>query len=227
MLVLLTSCKKETKQITHNDLDTGQKTNNAGRNDSILDGQLIAILDTVYQKDQGLRRKLKEIEEVYGRESNEMRAHWESIHKKDSINLIKVQKILDQQGWLGQDVIGGRGNSSLFLVIQHAPLEIQKKYLPMMREAVTKGNAQSGDLALLEDRVALRSGKKQVYGSQIGRDQQTGEYYVAPIEDPENVDKRREAVGLGPLQEYVSGYNIIWDVEKHKEKTAELETEIK
>ncbi len=42
-----------------------------------------------------------------------------------------------------------------------------------MREAVKKGNANSSSLALLEDRVALRKGEKQIYGSQIGRDQET------------------------------------------------------
>ncbi|SKB74926.1 hypothetical protein SAMN05660226_02969 [Parapedobacter luteus] len=43
----------------------------------------------------------------------------------------------------------------------------------MKREAV-KGNANELDLALLEDRVALRQGKKQIYGSHMGRDPETG-----------------------------------------------------
>ena len=128
-----------------------------------------------------------------------MKAHWETINEKDARNLIKIQKILDEKGWLGQDVIGGRGNMTLFLVIQHAPIEIQEKYLPMMREAVKKNNAQPSSLALLEDRIALRTGKRQIYGSQIGRNPETGEFYVSPIENPEKVDERRAKVGLGTL----------------------------
>ncbi len=116
---------------------------------------------------------------------------------------------------------------TLFLVIQHSPLEIQQKYLPMMRDAVKKNNARSSSLALLEDRIALRTGKRQIYGSQIGRDQETGEFYVSPIEDPENVDKRRAEVGLGTIQDYISNWNITWDVEKHKEMTKKLEAEKK
>lgn len=73
---------------------------------------------------------------------------------------------LDERGWLGPDVIGQTGNSTLFLVIQHADLVTQEKYLPMMREAVTKGNAKGSSLALLEDRVLIRNGKQQRYGSQ-------------------------------------------------------------
>ena len=190
-----------------------------------LDKPLVTILDTIYEEDQKYRRQIGEIEEKHGRDSEEMRAHWATIIEKDSINLIKVKKILDERGWLGADVIGSQGNGTLFLVIQHSDLETQLKYLSMMREAVEKGNARASSLALLEDRVALRQGKRQIYGSQIGRDLETGEFYVSPLEDPENVDKRREAVGLGSLADYVDRWGIIWDVEKHKKRTAKIEAE--
>lgn len=93
----------------------------------------------------------------------------------------------------------------------------------MMREAVKNGKAQGSNLALLEDRVALGMGKKQIYGSQIGRDETTNLYYVSPLEDPDNVDKRRAEVGLGPLADYVSKWNIKWDVEQYKKDLPMLE----
>ena len=37
-----------------------------------------------------------------------------------------------------------------------------------------------------------------------------------PLEDPDNVDKRRQQVGLGPIKDYVSEWGIIWDVEEYK-----------
>ncbi len=192
-----------------------------------LDKPLVAILDTIYQEDQKYRQQIKGIEEKYGWESDEMKAHWEIINEKDSVNLIKIKKILDTRGWLGADVIGKQGNSTLFLVIQHADLETQEKYLPIMREAVKKGNAQASSLALLEDRVALRKGEKQIYGSQVGQDQETGEYHVLPLIDPDNVDKRRAEVGLGPIQGYISNWDMTWDVEEYKEKLPEYEAKQK
>lgn len=188
-----------------------------------LDKPLAALLDTIFQEDQKYRHQVKEIEEKYGWESDQMQAHWKLISEKDSINLIKVKKILDERGWLGADVVGNQGNSTLFLVIQHADLETQEKYLPMMREAVKKGNARPANLALLEDRVALRKGGKQIYGSQIGRNQESGEYYVLPLIDPDNVDKRRAEVGLGAMQDYVSNWGVTWDVEEYKKKSVEIE----
>lgn len=125
------------------------------------------------------------------------------------------------------DVIGNQGNLTLFLVIQHADLETQEEYLPMMREAVKNGNASSRNLALLEDRVALGKGEKQIYGSQVNRDQETGEYYVLPLIDPDNVDKRRADVGLGPIQDYISFWGMTWDVEDYKKKLPEIEAKQK
>lgn len=192
-----------------------------------LDKPLVAILDTIYREDQTYRRQIGEIEEKYGRDSDEIKKHWWLINEKDSINLIKVQKILDERGWLSPKIIGNHGNSTLFLVIQHSPLEVQEKYLPMMREAVKNGNARASSLALLEDRVSLRKGGKQIYGSQIGRDQETGEYFVSPLIDPENVDERRAEVGLGPIEGYISNWNMTWDVKKHIERTEKMEKEKK
>jgi hypothetical protein len=192
-----------------------------------FDKPLVAKLDTIFDEDQTYRRQISEIEEKYGRDSKEMKEHWKLISEKDSINLIKVTKILDERGWLGADVIGGKGNQTLFLVIQHSDLKTQEKYLPMMRDAVKKGNARASSLALLEDRVALGKGEKQVYGSQIGRDQETGDFYVLPLIDPDNVDKRRADVGLGLIQDYISNWGMTWDVEEYKKKLPEIEAKQK
>ena len=184
---------------------------------------VVSILDTVYREDQYYRQQADGIREKYGYDSEEVRTHWELINKQDSVNLIKVKKILDEHGWLSSNLIGRKGNSALFLVIQHSDIDTQEKYLPMLREAVEKGNASPRDLALLEDRVALKQGKNQIYGSQIGINQETGEYYVSPLEDPDNVNERRAEVGLGPIEDYVANWNIIWDVESYKKKLPKLE----
>ncbi len=156
-----------------------------------------------------------------------MQNHWKTINKKDSINLLKIRAILDKYGWLGSDLVGEKGNTALFLVIQHADQKTQETYLPMMREAVKNGKVQGSTLALLEDRVALGQGKRQIYGSQIGQDPETKAYYVSPLEDPDNVDKRRAEVGLEPLAEYVNQWQIKWDVEKYKKDLQKLEEKTK
>lgn len=185
--------------------------------------EITSLLEIIHRDDQIYRQELGEIQEKYGPDSEEIRTQWEVINKQDSINLVKVKKILGQHGWLGWDEIGRRANSAIFLVIQHADLETQEEFLPMLREAVERGDAMASDLALMEDRIALRQGKKQIYGSQIGLNRETGEYYLSPLQDPDNVNKRRAKVGLEPLEDYLSNWDLTWDAEAFKEKMRDSE----
>src|SRR6478736_2123325 len=136
---------------------------NKDKAEANLNKPLANQLDSIFTDDQKHRQMMGDVEKKYGAQSNEMKNLWITIKQKDSINLMKVTTILDKYGWLGADVVGQRGNDALFLVIQHSDQKTQEKYLPMMRSAVKNGKAQSSSLALLEDRIALGQGKKQIY----------------------------------------------------------------
>ena len=133
----------------------------------------------------------------------------------DSLNIKTVTAILDKEGWLGPDKVGMEGSLAIFLVIQHSDIKVQEKYLPMMHKAVKLGKASAANLALLEDRILVTKFGKQKYGSQIGQNPQTGDYYIFPIEDEENVNKRRASIGLQPLEEYVKQWNITYKSQKN------------
>jgi len=182
-----------------------------------------SLLDSIYTADQAFQIQYADIYKKYGRYSDELKSFMEKLRESYSRNMIIVADILDKLGWMGEDVIGHRANMTLFLVIQHSGLESQLKYLPVMREAVKKDNASPANLALLEDRVALRQGRRQVYGTQLAIDEETGEPYVEPLEDPDNVDKRRAEMGLEPLQDYLSGSGMKWDPEEYKKKLPVIE----
>ncbi|GAB3251880.1 hypothetical protein GCM10027347_10580 [Larkinella harenae] len=196
---------------------------NVDKMEANYDKPLQARLTAIYEEDQKYRKQIDEVGKKHGFESKQMRDLWKIIEEKDSINLIQVQSILDQYGWVGEKKVGPQANMTLFLVIQHADLATQQKYLPMMREAVKAENAQPSALALLEDRVALGEGRRQTYGSQIGQDSKTGKAYVLPLNDPEHVDQRRAAVGLPPLADYIRHWNIQWDVAEYKKQLPELD----
>ena len=184
---------------------------------------LVRVLDTVAEDDEMYRDLLDDTVQRYGGESKEVKALYRQMEAKDSVNQIKVGAILDKYGWLGPDMLGEEGNGTLFFVIQHAELPMQVKYLPMLRTAVKNGKAKARHLALLEDRVALRQGKKQIYGSQVGWDTRTNWHYMLPLEDPEHVDQRRTAVGLPPLSEYLQNWQMTWDVEQYKKDLPRIE----
>ena len=191
-----------------------------------LDRPTAHLLDSVLQTDQAGRRRIKEVEDRFGQGSPELLALFREILDTDSLNLIIVRRLLDERGWLGPDVVGSDGSSALFLVIQHADLAAQEHYLPMMRDAVKKGTAQGSSLALLEDRILMRNGKRQRYGSQLARDPDTGEMYLSPLEDPDHVDERRAEVGLGPIADYLLNWELTWDAEAYKKELPALEERI-
>jgi tetratricopeptide (TPR) repeat protein len=189
--------------------------------DKPLQKELIQI----FYDDQNIRHQFIEAEKQYGFKSSVADSLAQIMIKIDSINLQKIENILDKKGWVGKDVVGEQASMTIFLVIQHSDLETQKKYLPMMREAVKKGIANAANLALLEDRIALREGRKQIYGSQLYYDEKEGKYRVSPIEDPDNVDRRRAEVGLGPISEYVKNWGIEWNLETYKKEQIKEESE--
>ena len=184
--------------------------------DAKLNKPLVAILDTIYIEDQSHRHRLDTIAKQFGWESKQMDSLLRKMQYYDSINLVKVKKIIDSYGWLGPDQVGEEGASTLFLVIQHADSLTQVTYAPKMREAVKKGKARPQNLALLEDRILTTQGKEQIYGSQVRRNQQTGKFEFFPIKDEVNVNKRRAAVGLQPLEEYAKFFEIEYTPPKIK-----------
>ncbi|MBL0735904.1 hypothetical protein JI750_03330 [Flavobacterium sp. GN10] len=187
--------------------------------DKALEKQLAEI----YTEDQEIRGEFMNVYRASKPDKKKIDSIGKIMERKDSINLVKVMKILDERGWLGKNVVGTQGNQTLFLVIQHSDLQYQQKYLPMMREAVKNGNANPANLAYLEDRVALREGRPQIYGSQAAKNKKTNKMYISPMIDPDNVDKRRAEVGLGTMADYAVKLNIDWNLEEYKKELPEIE----
>lgn len=125
----------------------------------------------------------------------------------DSCNLVAVESLIAKYGWPGKSFVGAKGNYTIWLVIQHADLATQEKYIPMMKESVAKSESRPVDLAYLEDRIKMRKGEKQLYGTQVSFNK-TGGQEIWPIEDEKNVNSRRAKLGLEPMEEYAKYFGI-------------------
>ena len=179
-----------------------------------FDKPLKEQLEQIYVRDQMLRQLYRDAEDKFGKESDEMNYFWELVSEQDSINELEVINIIEQKGWVGKSLVGGQANMTLWLVIQHAPLETQEEYLPLLKKSVLEGESSGSHLALLEDRIQMRNGKPQIYGSQITTDKETGEQVVYEVWEPEYVNQRRKEVGLGPIEDYVKRWGIEWTIEQ-------------
>jgi len=173
-------------------------------------------LEKISRSDQDIRIRWQELVKKNGRDSEAVQAFRATMLKTDASNLARIKDIIATYGWLGVDQVGREANAAFFLVIQHADHATRNHFLPLMRSAVKAGKAFSFDLALLEDRILVDEGKDQLYGSQVGYDDTSGESCVFSIADADNVDVRRQQVGLGPISNYLRPWGIVWDPKNYK-----------
>lgn len=77
-----------------------------------------------------------------------------------------------------------------------------------MREAMERGKAAPGEVALLEDKILLDQSGRQRYGSQLKFNALNNTYELYPIEDEAFVNDRREEMGLSPLEDYLRPWGV-------------------
>lgn len=171
-------------------------------------GDIANTLLEIGRKDQTLRQLLSCAREKFADDSLQLNAYYDLMGMQDSFNLIYVASVLDQHGWLAINKIGEPANRALWQVIQHSPLEVQEKYLPLLRESAEKGESRMSSYAFLQDRVLMRRGQRQRYGTQIAKHPVTGKSAVYPVEDPLNIDSIRASVGFEPIKEYAAFFDI-------------------
>lgn len=162
----------------------------------------IADLMTRFEKGQAIRAQLWQLEQTQGASEDPKKLLLDQMVKLEEGNTTRLAELLEREGWPDVRVVGEEASKAMFLALQHADLDTQVKFLPLLREATKAGAIQSRALPLLEDRVCMRQGHDQIYGSQLTRDAD-GEARLWPIEDVARVDERRARMGMEPLAEYL------------------------
>jgi hypothetical protein len=117
----------------------------------------------------------------------------------------RLAEILDSHGWPTISSVGAEAARRAWLVAQHADrrLDLQRRALTLMAQAVEAGEASPQHLAMLRDRVLVNEGRPQIYGTQIAG-VVDGAPTPWPCADPKNMDERRAEVGLDPFSVHVT-----------------------
>lgn len=87
------------------------------------------------------------------------------------------------------------GLDSIFIIVQHADLAFQLKYFEYLKNLNVNGIIPSRIFALLEDRILIRQGKGQKYGTQFVMNED-GTQKILPVDDPDRLNERRVSIGL-------------------------------
>ena len=114
----------------------------------------------------------------------------------------RMKEIVTEFGWPTIQRFGKEASHMAWLLVQHADHDVEFQALCLKKIYwLRKGQFDPRNLALLEDRVRVNTGRPTLYGSQFYTDD-NGVYGPRPIEKPEELDNRREVMGLGPFAEY-------------------------
>jgi hypothetical protein len=120
-------------------------------------------------------------------------------------NTMGLKKIIGEFGFPTRKLVGKDAMYGVFLIIQHSDHDSkwQKSQLTNIKRAVTNGDLKAQSYAYLYDRIKIRSGEKQLYGTQLANaDIVSKTVELAETADMENLDKRRMEMGLMPINMY-------------------------
>ena len=116
----------------------------------------------------------------------------------------RLVQILDTYGWPGKRLVGEDGAAAAWLLALHTMPDpaVLCRCLRLLEAAAAAGEAEPWQVAFLVDHVSLVERNVQVSGTTICR-QADGSFGPPLLEDPEQVDARRRAAGLPPLEQDV------------------------
>ena len=115
-----------------------------------------ARLRKIYRQDQEVRQQWATIVQTSNVDS--IMSYQLHMSQTDSINQAYVFQLLDTHGWPQQ--VSDSAYNAIFLVVDHASIEAQKRYWPFIKEGSQKGDLSKADAATLQDRMLMREGKK-------------------------------------------------------------------
>jgi hypothetical protein len=160
-----------------------------------------AAIDALRRELLEMGRLDQEVREGFSPERVQDTAYMRRMSSVDSAHTARIREILRVHGWPRISRVGPEAAGAAFLLVQHtADNELQRQALALM-EAAPRGEVALPDLALLTDRVRVRQGLPQLYGSQFSA--VDGRWIADPIEDVARLDERRASMGLPPMADYV------------------------
>jgi hypothetical protein len=150
---------------------------------------IAAELIQMAEADQAMRRRAMQDNSAWDTSLDEARQR-------------RLGEIRDQIGWPTIPLVGSEASQAAWLIAQHAPdLAFMERCLKLM-QALPAKSIHPANIAYLQDRVLMRRGEPQVYGTQFVGIGGGGALHIHPIQDPERLDERRASVDLGPFAEY-------------------------
>jgi len=154
----------------------------------------------------------QEVRAGFGPESVADTAFMGRMARADSAHSRRLRELVEEHGWPRSSEVGPEAAEAAFLVVQHTPFEDwQRSMLPHVERAVRAGDLDGQDFALLYDRVQVKAGHPQRYGTQLRPED--GKLHLDSLEDTAVVDTLRAGLGMPPLDTYLEAVEEAYGME--------------
>ena len=154
----------------------------------------------------------QEVREGLGPETVTDSVFMSRMVRTDSANSRRLRELVVVHGWPRASEVGPEAARAAFLVVQHTPFEDwQRSMLPHVERAVRAGDLDGQDFALLYDRVQVKAGHPQRYGTQLRPED--GKLLLDSLEDTAAVDSLRAGLGMPPLDTYLEAVEEAYGME--------------
>jgi hypothetical protein len=136
----------------------------------------------------------------------------ETLEKIDKPNTRRLEEIFNQSGFPTARTVGKDGVEAFMLLLQHAPDEtLRQKSLNPVKKAFKRKEITPSEFAGFVDRLLIRQGKPQIYGSNF--DIRDNKLVMSKVKDRKNLDRRRHKIGLPPIAAYAKTMKEFYNLE--------------
>lgn len=165
------------------------------------------LLSDVWANDQNIRYQMLRLTKAVTAEGrvdliDSLLILNDALERVDAENMATVDSVLRDGLPKG---LSHDSYKTIWIVIDHASLDKQEHYLPLIEQMSNDGLIGKDEYATLFDRIAMKNNRPQRYGSQTVQfgSADSLSLYLWPLESPTQVDSLRAAVGMSPIAEYL------------------------
>ncbi|MEO0570761.1 MAG: DUF6624 domain-containing protein [Bacteroidota bacterium] len=174
--------------------------------EKVTNPNLLQELKKMWANDQAVLSKYQK--NIQRLDSTSERSEYERLFKPVEMvwdtNRRKLDSIIDQHGWPGDNLVGKEGSKLSWAIPQHHPdIFFKRKCLKLIERAMLKSDVDPNYFAELNDRIARDIWLKQTYGASMG------DVAPHPIANPSEVNQKRYELGLTePIEVYAILHGI-------------------
>lgn len=190
---------------------------------------LDSLLRVVHDRDQAVREEVIRLSQQVPPSADSLMAAYARMQAVDAENQRVVSDLLGR-GW--PEGLPDEANETIWLVIDHAGLGMQKRWMPLIQRQAETGRISKSSYATLLDRMLMREKRPQRYGTQTvsvsrmiegdstRREQQC---WLWPVADSGRLDSLRSTVELGPIGAYLRTVEAVYGIPCRWDPTLSVE----